>query len=162
MILRIAKRDARQTVAGQFADRSRECRSRHHLVQPARVRCGDVRANVVQVGGRRHIHAAAHPHPAWRDLEVEARAFPLRHAAQWKARGHVRLVRTLVAAEPRVAVDAEQRDLRLGNQLRRKPTQVDREPLEERHHRCAHVRLVVVLARLEPLTTVVALERAQK
>src|SRR6185436_4641674 len=51
MILRIAKRDAGQTIAGQFADRSRECGSRHHLMQPAWMRCGDLRANVVQVGG---------------------------------------------------------------------------------------------------------------
>jgi len=162
MILGIAKRHAGQSIARQFADRSRECRCRHHRVKTARMGRGNLRANVVQIGGRRHVHAAAHPHPTRRNLEVEAGAFALRHAAQRKARRDVRLVRRLVAAEARVAVDTKQRDLWIGDQLRREPSQVDRELLEQRDHRCAHVRLVFVLARLEPLTPVVALERAQK
>jgi hypothetical protein len=74
----------------------------------------------------------------------------------------MRLVRRLVAAESRVPVDAEQRQLRLGDQLGRERSQVHGQTLEQRHHRRAHVLLVVVLARLKPFASVVSFQRAKK
>ena len=77
-------------------------------------------------------------------------------------RRDVRLVRRLVLGEARVAVDAIHRHLRARDELGRERAEIDRQPLHDRGHRLADVRLVVVAVGVEPLAPIVALERAQK
>ena len=52
-----------------------------------------------------------------------------------KARADGRLERRLVAAEPCVAVDAKERDLRIGDELRRERSQINRQSREDLDHR---------------------------
>ena len=59
-------------------------------------------------------------------------------------------------------MDAEQRALRIADDLRRELGEPDVHLLDERGERLAHVALVGVAMRLEPFARVVALERAQE
>src|SRR5262249_16583326 len=70
--------------------------------------------------------------------------------------------RLLVAAEPPVAVDAEEGMRRRRDELGRHGAEVDGEPLDDLDQRRAHVRLVLILPRPKPFPVVVALEPAQK
>ena len=92
----------------------------------------------------------------------KSRAFSLRELPRWKVRGDIRLERTLVVAEPRIAIDAEHGHARIGDEVRRKRREIARKLAEQHDHRAADVLLVLRLARAEPLAIVVPLERPQE
>jgi hypothetical protein len=125
-------------------------------------RLGDVLADAQQLRRLRRIHAAAHPHPGRRDLEVETCAFMPRETAARKDRGGVRLERCFVGAEARVAVDAIEGRFRRRHEIGRHPLEVAGELFDHREQRLPYVRLVVVFSRLEPLAIVIAFQRAQE
>ena len=82
------------------------------------------------------------------DMEVDAGALVLGQPAGRKHRGDVGLVRRLVVGEAGVAIDAVHRHFRAGHQLGREGAEVDRQPLDDRDHRLADVRLVVAAVRV--------------
>ncbi len=59
-------------------------------------------------------------------------------------------------------MDAEQRPLRIADDLRRELGEADVHLLDERRERLAHVALVRVATRLEPLARIVAPERREE
>ena len=79
-----------------------------------------------------------------------------------EAGGDVGLQRRLVFAEAGVAPWPEQRDLRVGHQLRRKAAEVLRQPIDDLDHRRAHVPFVLVPMRVEPGPVVVLLQLSEK
>src|SRR5262245_66127318 len=75
-----------------------------------------------------------------------------------KDRGRVRLQRTLVFAEARVAIDAIERGLRRRDQIRRERLEVFGEPFDDRDHRLADLTFVGLAPGLEPFAIVVAFD----
>ena len=161
MIFREAARHALEALAVQFADSSSERRRFDDGAQPAEVGC-DMLADHLQLGRLWRVHAAADPYLVWRHMEVQPRAFMFGQAAPGKNRRDVRFVGRFVFREPRVAVDAVHRRLRVRDQLRRELAEVGAQSLDDLEHRLADVRLVVVAVSVEPLAAVVPFERAQE
>src|SRR6185312_6854322 len=122
---------------------------------------GEVLAHLVKLRHLRVIHAAADPDAIGRDVKVQPGAAALAERAMPEARGDVRLVRLLVLRKPDVAVDAVHA-LRPDEQLRRDAAHVDRQPIDDREHRLTDDAFVLVLARVEPLAPVVALQPRQE
>src|SRR4051812_1957963 len=130
----------------------------------------DLLADPRQRGTRRHPDAAADRAPGRLDVEVETGAAmggggashaTSRVAVVEPARG-VGLVRRLVAGEPYVAMDAEERALRVADDLRRDAREPHVHLFHERGERRAHLRLVRRAVLLEPLAIVVAAQRAEE
>ena len=72
------------------------------------------------------------------------------------------LERRLVFRKPCVAIDAVERCLRTGHQVRRERPEVGSQPIDEADHRRAKEQLVLILARPEPLAIVVPLQRPKE
>ena len=124
---------------------------------------GDVLAHRLQLrrAAARTCRRRPRPTPA-RPGSTARRPRCFAQAAARKDRRDVGLERRLVLRESRVAIDAVQRGLRAGDELRRERAEVDRQPLDDRDQRRAQQGLVPLLARLEPFAIVVALQRPQE
>src|SRR5439155_9610106 len=126
-------------------------------------------ADLVQCRPRRHPDPR--PDKGLPGLEMEIQPGPARlgvaahpmvgRAVPEPAR-RVRLVRRLVLGKANVAIDPEHRALRIAGQLGGKPGEAHVHLLDQRPHRHADLRLVVVPMRLEPRLLVVAGEAAEK
>jgi len=92
MIGGIAPGHARQPLPLERSNRLPERRSGGQAMQ-SRVRFGNVRADGVELRVRRHVETPAHPHPPWRDFEVQPAALAFREAAHREVGGDVRLER---------------------------------------------------------------------
>jgi hypothetical protein len=75
---------------------------------------------------------------------------------------HVRLERPFVLAETGVPPRTEQRHLSVGAQLGRKFREIGREPLDDRNHGAAHIRLVPIAIGVKPGAVVMAFECAKE
>jgi hypothetical protein len=122
----------------------------------------DLAADCLQVRRRWHVHTAADPDPRRCDLEVQARTLGARELPAREVGANRGLERCLVAAETSVAVDSKERDLRIRDQLRRELLEIEGKPAQHVNHRATDMALVIVFARTEPFTIVVALQGAQK
>ncbi len=122
----------------------------------------DLLAERVEGGLLRHPHAAAGVHLAGLEMEVPAvRVGALVGRAAFdprEARSDVRLVRALVLAEAGVAVDPEDRALRVGLERDASGSEAIGERGDERFQRLLEEPLVVGLAWLEPGPVVVRRE----
>src|SRR5215831_6651468 len=119
-------------------------------------------ADGLKLSALRCIHSPAGPGPQGRDLEVEAGALVLGETPRGKYRCDMSLEGRLVFGEAGVSIDAIQRHPWAGDQARREGLEVDGELLDDVDHRRSHQRFVLILAGLEPLAVVVALQGAQK
>src|SRR5206468_7368963 len=109
-----------------------------------RIGMGDVFAHPMQLRRLGSPHAASGPHPPRTHLEIESGPFMLRQAAPRERRGDVRLERRLVVAEPRVAINAIERQPGRGHELRGEAPETACELLDDVHHRCAHELVIAI------------------
>ena len=136
---------------GRLDDRAQPLAVRRHVL-----------ADRLELRGVGRVQSPAGPHPLRRDLEIEAGAAMSLHAAPREHGRNLGLQRRLICGKPRVPVDAERRHLRRGDQLGCERFEVLAEPFDDLHERGADDELVAILARLEPLAIVIALQRAQE
>src|ERR1051326_9610162 len=110
MIGRITPRHAGHRFAGECVEpRSERFRARY--VADPRPRVRDVLAELHELGRFGAPHTAADPYPARRDFEVEPCALFVLKAARAEDRCSMRLERSFVAAETRIAIHAEERQI---------------------------------------------------
>src|SRR5581483_2115736 len=96
-------------------------------------------------------------------LEVKVEAGSVRvFGTDAEADADVSLVRALVVREAHIAIDAEQRRLRVATQMRADPMKRFGGVEHETDARFFDDRLVLCLVLLEPLATIVALQAGQK
>src|SRR4029453_3888437 len=108
------------------------------------------------------VHPAANPHPARCYFQIQARALMFRQTTARKHSRHVCLQRRFVFRESRIPVDSIERDLWVGDEIRRESVEVVCQPLDQRDHWLPQERVVPLLTSLEPLPVVISLERTQK
>lgn len=109
-----------------------------------------------------HVHARGEKALLRADLQIEAAAGGLLHAAARPPRGEVCLVRALVGGEANVAVDAHHRLVRRPHVVGRELGHALRDLVHEREHRHLHCALVSAAASLKPGAVVVARQPAQE
>src|ERR1017187_1280298 len=123
---------------------------------------GNVPADFEQHRRLRHVHPAAPRDLFGRNLQVIAAVLMRPGAAAVKAGGYVGLVRRLILAEARVAVDAVDGLVGIGRVLRSKAFHRAVQRLHQFAHRLLDVLLEERLAWLKPLAVVVAREATEE
>jgi len=79
-----------------------------------------------------------------------------------KDRPDVGLIRRLVGAEARIAIDPVDSFLRIGDVIRRKTQQFRIDRFHQLHHPVLQLRVENLFARLEPFTAIISLQTAEK
>src|SRR5260370_33674635 len=108
------------------------------------------------------IDAASHFNLRGGNAEIKASQMDVLRASPPERSSNVRFVRCLVGTESRVPIDAEDCLCRIGYVIRRKPSQLRVERCYQFEHGRFDVLLEKVLAGLEPLAAIVALEATEK
>src|SRR5436190_11735621 len=115
-----------------------------------------------QVLRRRHIDTAPDLNLIRRHAEVIAGAAVFLQIPARKNSRDVRLVRSFILAEARVAVDAVNGFVRIAHMVRSEVGQPPHERGDQLEHRPLHLLVVDVFARLEPFARIVLLQAAEK
>src|SRR5579864_1083908 len=108
------------------------------------------------------VEAASHFDFVRGDTEVKATQVDVFRSAAAKPRRDVRFVGPLVRAKSRVPIDTEDSLCGIGYVIGRKPSQLCVERRYQFEHRCFDMLIEKVLAGLEPLSPIVALEAPEK
>ncbi len=122
----------------------------------------DQRAIRQQLVSFRRIDAAERQKLVGREMHVEDCTLALDRGVTGKNRGYVRFIGRLVFGKTRVAINAVHRLLRRRDITRRKARQLFVDARDQLQHRELDQRFILLLARIEPLAPVVALELAQE
>src|SRR5262245_50300050 len=125
----------------------------------------DPRADGVEGVGAGMPHARPHEHLAGRQVQIVARRIRVLLRLEGEEESRVGLVRRLVAAEPRIPVDAQQRatrGVRVGDEMGADRPETGRDRRDEAEQWVAYLGEVTVLVRVEPLAVVVAPELSEE